>query len=153
MMMSERSYKNDMSIDERVMMAIVRVAERFKKESSVVLKDYELTFPQYNVLRVLEASKDGQNTMKNINRIMLVSGANMSGITKRLEKIGFINRKNVPEDDRLKCLEITEKGKLAVKNISDKKEDMVKKYLLKYSEGQKIELLATLREILHAKIR
>ncbi len=152
-MMSERSYKNDMSIDERVMMAIVRVAERFKKESSVVLKDYELTFPQYNVLRVLEASKDGQNTMKNINRIMLVSGANMSGITKRLEKIGFINRKNVPEDDRLKCLEITEKGKLAVKNISDKKEDMVKKYLLKYSEGQKIELLATLREILHAKIR
>ncbi|OQX23023.1 MAG: MarR family transcriptional regulator [Desulfobacteraceae bacterium IS3] len=151
--MSERSYKNDMSIDERVMMAIVRAAERFKKESSVVLKDYELTFPQYNVLRVLEASKDGQNTMKNINRIMLVSGANMSGITKRLEKIGFINRKNVPEDDRLKCLEITEKGRLAVKNISDKKEDMVKKYLLKYSEGQKIELLATLREILHAKIR
>jgi DNA-binding MarR family transcriptional regulator len=141
-----------MSIDERVMMAIVRAAERFKKEASVVLKDYELTFPQYNVLRVLDASKNGQNTMKNINKIMLVSGANMTGITKRLEKVGFINRKSVPEDDRLKCLEITEKGRAAVKAISDRKESIVKKYLLKYSEEQKAQLLAILREILKAKI-
>ncbi|QTA87112.1 MarR family winged helix-turn-helix transcriptional regulator [Desulfonema magnum] len=147
--MSDSTYSSDMSIDERVMMAIVRVAERFKKEASAILKNYELTFPQYNVLRVLDASKDGQNTMKNINRIMLVSSANMTGITKRLEKIGFINRKNVPEDDRLKSLELTEKGRLVLRRISDKKEDIVKKYLAKYSNEQKSELLVMLREILY----
>ncbi len=149
--MSDSGYKSDMSIDERVMMAIVRVAERFKKESSIYLKDYDITFPQYNVLRVLDASKNGQNTMKNVNRIMLISSANMTGITKRLEKIGFINRWYAPEDDRLKYLEITPKGRQALKSISDRKEQVVKKYFLKYSDEKKTEILAVLREILNPK--
>ena len=67
--MSDNAYKSDMSIDERVMMAIVRVAERFKKNSSAVVKKWGLTFSQYNVLRVLDASENGQNTMRNVNRI------------------------------------------------------------------------------------
>ena len=149
--MSDSGYKNDMSIDERVMMAIVRLAERFKKESSLYLKNYDITFPQYNVLRVLDASKNGQNTMKNVNRIMLISSANMTGITQRLEKVGFINRKNAPEDDRLKYLEITPKGRQVLKNISDRKEQVVKKYFLRYSDEKKSEILALLREILSPK--
>ena len=88
--MPKSEYKNNMNIDERVMMAIVRVAERFKKESAAIFKNYGLTFPQYNVLRVLQSSKNGQNMVRDINRIMLVSGANMTGITKRMEKTGFI---------------------------------------------------------------
>jgi DNA-binding MarR family transcriptional regulator len=149
--MSNSGYKNDMSFDERVMMAIVRLAERFKKESSLYLKDYNITFPQYNVLRVLDASKNGQNTMKNVNRIMLVSSANMTGITQRLEKVGLINRKNAPEDDRLKYLEITPKGRQVLKNISIKKDQVVNKYFLKYSNEKKSEILSLLKEILSNK--
>jgi DNA-binding MarR family transcriptional regulator len=149
--MSDGGYKNDMSIDERVLMAIVRLAERFKKESALYLREYNITFPQYNVLRVLDTSRDGQNTMKNVNRIMLISSANMTGITQRLEKDGFIKRKNAPEDDRLKYLEITPKGRQAVKNISDKKEQVVRNYFLRYSEEKKAEILAILKEILNQK--
>jgi DNA-binding MarR family transcriptional regulator len=152
MTMADSGYKNDMSIDERVMMAIVRAAERFKKESAIYLRPYDITFPQYNVLRVLDASQNGQNTMKNINRIMLISSANMTGITKRLEKEGFINRKNAPEDDRLKYLELTQKGRDVLKGIFDKKEEIMKKYLLKYTDEQKSELLSVLREILKLKL-
>ena len=149
--MSDSGYKNDMSIDERVLMAIVRLAERFKKESALYLKKYDITFPQYNVLRVLDASKNGQNTMKNVNRIMLISSANMTGITQRLEKVGLINRKNVPGDDRLKYLEITPKGRQTLKNISDRKEQVVKNYFLRYSEEKKSEILTLLKEILNGK--
>lgn len=149
--MTDSGYKSDMSIDERVMMAIVRVAERFKKESSIYLKPYDITFPQYNVLRVLDASRNGQNTMKNVNRIMLISSANMTGITKRLEKVGFINRRNAPEDDRLKYLEITPKGRQVLKRIFDRKEQVIKKYLLKYSDEKKSETLSLLREVLKLK--
>ena len=88
--MSDAVYKSDMSIDERVMMAIVRIAERFKKNSSALVKNWALTFPQYNVLRVLDASENGQDSMRDVNRIILVSSANMTGIAKRLEKNGFI---------------------------------------------------------------
>jgi DNA-binding MarR family transcriptional regulator len=146
--MADRAYKSDMSIDERVMMAIVRLAERFKKESSAVFKNHGLTFSQYNVLRVLDASKNGQNTIKNVNRIMLVSGANMTGITKRLEKTGFVIRENDPNDERLRRLEITSKGRKVLKNISQEKEENIRRYLIKYSAGKKAEILAMLHKIL-----
>lgn len=146
--MSEIAYKSDMSIDERVMMAIVRVAEGFKKNSSAVVKDWGLTFSQYNLLRVLDASENGQNTMKNVNRIMLVSSANMTGIAKRLEKSGFIVRTSDPNDDRSKRLQITPQGTRVLKDIADRKERSLRRYLVKYSDEQKSELLDTLRGIL-----
>ncbi len=146
--MSDNAYKSDMSIDERVMMAIVRVAERFKKNSSAVVKKWGLTFSQYNVLRVLDASENGQNTMRNVNRIMLVSSANMTGIAKRLEKNGFIIRTSDPSDDRLKRLQITPDGIQVLKDISDRKERSLRRYLMKYSDKQKSALMETLREIL-----
>ena len=146
--MSDNAYKSDMSIDERVMMAMVRIAERFKKNSSAVVKKWGLTFPQYNVLRVLDASENGQNTMRNVNRIMLVSSANMTGIAKRLEKTGFIIRTSDPDDDRLKRLQITPAGTQVLKDISDHQERNLLRYLRKYSDEQKSALMETLREIL-----
>jgi len=146
--MSDTRYKSDMSIDERVMMAMVRIAERFKKNSSALVKTWGLTFSQYNVLRVLDASENGQNTMRNVNRIMLVSSANMTGIAKRLEKKGFIIRTSDPNDDRIKRLQITPGGTRVVKDISDHKEQSLKRYLTRYSDEEKSALLETLRAIL-----
>ena len=146
--MSDIVYKSDMGIDERVMMAIVRAAEGFKKNSSALVTKWGLTFSQYNLLRVLDASQDGQNTMKNVNRIMLVSSANMTGIAKRLERSGFIVRTNDPNDDRLKRLQITPAGVAVLKEIADLKERNVKRYLAKYSDEEKAALLETLRGIL-----
>ena len=113
--MSDTAYKSDMSIDERVLMAMVRIAERFKKNSLAIVRNWDLTFSRYNVLRVLDASKNGQNTMRNVNRIMLVSSANMSGIAGRLEKKGFIVRTSDPNDDRQKRLQITPEGTQVLK--------------------------------------
>ncbi|MEW6263469.1 MAG: MarR family transcriptional regulator [Thermodesulfobacteriota bacterium] len=146
--MPDTGYKNDMSVDEKVMMAIVRIAEGFKKNSAAIFKKWGLTFPQYNLLRVLDASQNGQNTMKNVHRIMLVSSANMTGIARRLEKSGFIVRSNDPDDDRSKRLRITPVGKKVLKAIHDQKEQNLKKYLSKYSGPQKSALLETLRHIL-----
>ncbi len=146
--MTDSTYRNDMSADEKVMMAIVRIAEGFKKELSCVFKKQGLTFSQYNVLRILDACEDGHNTMRNINRIMLVSSANLTGIAKRLERSGFVIRKNDPNDDRVKRLEITQRGRKVLKDIADRKEAHVQKFLEPYSDAQKSALLGTLREIL-----
>jgi len=146
--MTDHTYKNDMSIYERVLMAIVRIAEGFKKNSSALVKDWGLTFSQYNLLRVLDASENGQNTMRNVNRIMLVSSANMTGIAKRLERSGFIMRTSDPRDDRSKRLQITPAGKQVLKDISDHKEKSLKKYLTNYSDQEKSRLLEILREVL-----
>lgn len=146
--MAETTYKSDLSIDEKVLMGIVRAAEIFKRNHSAVFRKYGLSFPQYNVLRVLEASKNGQNKMGDISRIMLVPGANITGIAKRLVKDGFIIKKSDPTDDRVTILEITSKGKRTLKNIENEKDKRLRLMLKNLSEKQKLELLDKVRQIL-----
>ena len=138
--MAERTYKSDLSTDEKVLMAIVRAAETFKRAHSTIFRDYGLSFPQYNVLRVLDASTDGQNKISDVGRIMLVPGANMTGIAKRLEKNGFIMRKSDPSDERVTILEITPKGKRTLKNIEKEKDRCLEILLKGFSKKEKEQI-------------
>jgi DNA-binding MarR family transcriptional regulator len=147
-----RNYKSDLSTDEKVMMAIVRAAEHFKKKSTAIFKNHGLTFSQYNVLRVLDASENGRNNITNIRNIMLVSGSRITGLAKRLEKKGFLIRKSDPDDERIKILEITAEGRQALSNIFEEKEDNMKKYLLEYTDDQKKDILEALKTILKSRI-
>ena len=146
--MGERTYKSDLSTDEKVLMAIVRAAEVFKRNHSTVFRNYGLSFPQYNVLRVLEASKNSQNKMSDICRIMLIPGANITGVAKRLEKDGFIIKKSDPGDERVTILEITPKGKRTLKNIEKEKDERLDLMLGNLSETDKLQLVDKVRRIL-----
>ena len=146
--MGEHTYKSDLSTDEKVLMAIVRAAEVFKRNHSTVFRNYGLSFPQYNVLRVLEASKNNQNKMSDICRIMLIPGANITGVAKRLEKDGFIIKKSDPSDERVTILEITPKGKRTLKNIEKEKDAWLDLMLGNLSETDKLELIEKVRRIL-----
>ena len=140
-------YKSDLSTDEKVLMAIVRAAEFFKRSHSNVFKNFGLSFPQYNVLRVLEASKNGQNKISDVSRIMLVPGANITGIAKRLAKDGFIIKKSDPRDDRVTILKITPKGKKALQKIATQKDQRLKLMLKNLSAGQKRNLIDQVKSI------
>ena len=131
--MGQYGYKSGMNTSEKLMIAIMRISELYKKECSLIFVNFGLTFSQYTVLRVLEGSEKGQNTMSNVSRVMLVSGANITGIAKRLERDGFILRKSIPQDDRVTLLEITPKGKQTLKNIEKQKNNILEKYLVDYS--------------------
>lgn len=146
--MAKGVYKSDLSTDEKVLMAIVRAAEIFKRNHSAVFRNFGLSFPQYNVLRVLEASSNGQNRMSNVSRIMLVPGANITGLAKGLAKEGFILKKSDEHDERVTILEITPKGKSTLKNIEKEKDQRLGLMLRNLSENKKLELLEKVRMIL-----
>jgi len=142
------TYKSDLNTNEKVLMAIVRAAEIFRRTHSSVFRNYGLSFPQYNILRVLEASDNGRNKMSNVSRIMLVPGANITGIAKRLEKDGFIIKKADSRDERVTLLEITPKGKRTLKNIEQEKDECLELMLKNLTENQKLELLGIVKRIL-----
>lgn len=141
------NYKSGLELDEKVMVALVKASEVYKKDSDAIYKDYGMTFSQYNVLRVLNNSKNGQNTVTVASKIMMVSGPNMTGIAKRLEKNGFILRKNDPKDERITVLEITPKGKRVIENIQDAHNENIQKYLGGFSEAEKTDLLERLKQV------
>ena len=146
--MSEFSYQSDLRLDEKIMVTIVRIGELFKKDSSAIFKNYGLTFPQYNVLRVLDGSETGQNTVTSIGKVLLVTCANMTGIAKRLEKNGFLLRKRDPKDERVTLLEITPKGRQTLSNISESKDKNIERYLEDFTAEEKDFLLKRLRILL-----
>jgi DNA-binding MarR family transcriptional regulator len=142
------SYRSNLSLDEKILVTIVRIAELFKKDSSTIFKNYGLTFPQYNVLRVLDGSETGQNTITNIGKVLLVTGANMTGIAKRLEKNGFLIRRGDPKDERVTLLEITPKAKQTLTNISESKDKNIERYMQDFTDDEKDSLLKSLRTVI-----
>jgi DNA-binding MarR family transcriptional regulator len=143
-----RSYVSDLSINEKVLMAMVRAAELLKRTHTGIFRNYGLSFPQYNVLRVLDASQNGRNRISEVSRIMLVPGANMTGIAKRLERDGFLIRKSDPDDERVTILEITPKGKRTLKNIEQEKERSIDRILKDFSKKDKVKLLDNLKQLI-----
>jgi DNA-binding MarR family transcriptional regulator len=134
-------------------MAVVRAAEIFKRTHSAIFRNYGLSFPQYNVLRVLDASLNGMNKISEVSRIMLVPGANMTGLAKRLERDGFIIRKSDSSDERVTILEITPKGKRTLKNIEKAKDRSIEFILKGFSGKEKTEFLDKLKKVISNNIR
>lgn len=139
------TYRSDLSADENVLMALVRAAETFKRVVSNIFRKHSLSFPQYNMLRVLDASKGGQSRITHVSRIMLVPVANMTGIARRLEKNGFIVRKSDPTDERVTILEITQKGKRTLTYIEKERDDYMHAMLREFADDEKLALLEHLK--------
>lgn len=145
--MSKYNYQSDLSPNEELLISVVRVSEIWKKNCTGIFKNFGLTYAQYNALRVLQTSENGTNTITNISKLMLVSGANMTGIAKRLEINGFLLRKSDPNDERKTILEITPKGIKTIKNISSHLEDLIEHLLQAISLSQRKKLLDLLNNI------
>jgi DNA-binding MarR family transcriptional regulator len=145
---TQTNYVSDLTFDEKVMMAIVRAAENFKRAHSSIFKRHGLSFPQYNILRVLDASENGRNKTSAVSKIMLVPGANMTGLSKRLEKDGFIQRQRDPRDERVTLLVITRKGRDALKMIEDEKNESIETILNGFTQEEKQALLDKIKKLI-----
>ena len=146
--MNTRRYVSDLSTNEKMLMAMVRAAEGFKRSHTAIFRNYGLSFPQYNVLRVLDASQNGKNKISEVSTVMLVPSANMTGIAKRLERDGFLIRKADPNDERVTILEITPKGRKTLKNIEQEKDRSIETILSGFSQKDKMELLDKLKRLI-----
>jgi len=142
------NYQSDLSEDEKILMAIVRAAESFKRVASSLFGKYELSFPQYNILRVLDSSDSGQTRITEVSRIMLVSGANMTGLAKRLEKNGFILRKSDPRDERVTLLQVAPKGKAVLAEIAASRDELLENILRGFSPEEKKTIFSMIRRLL-----
>ncbi|MBM4326390.1 MAG: MarR family transcriptional regulator [Deltaproteobacteria bacterium] len=146
--MPKNEKKEDMSVEEKVMIFVVMASELFKKNSTAIFGQYGLTFSHYNVLKSLVACEGGRDTAGNVSKRMLVTGANVTGLAKRMEKAGLIERRNDEKDERLTMLQITKKGRKALDAIREIQEKHVNEYMQTCSREQKEELLTVLKSIL-----
>ncbi|MEW6529284.1 MAG: MarR family transcriptional regulator [Thermodesulfobacteriota bacterium] len=140
--------KGDVSLEEKVMIFVVMASEMFKKNSTAIFGQHGLTFSHYNVLKYLVACEGGRDTAGNVGKRMLVTGANVTGLAKRMEKAGLIERKNDEKDERLTMLQITPVGRKSLDAIREIQEQHISEYMQTCSKEQQEELLSVLKRIL-----
>ncbi|NNK80998.1 MAG: MarR family transcriptional regulator [Flavobacteriales bacterium] len=87
------------NIHELFMVQIMRTSEIVQHRIAVVLKDYELTPPQYNILRILRGA-EGDLSVGEIKKRMLFETSDVSRLLDRLVKKGLANRNICPNNRR-----------------------------------------------------
>lgn len=74
------------------------------------LKTFDISEPQFNVLRILKGSAGSPLTVETIQKRMIQKSSNITRIIDKLLSKGFVERKECAENRRKMDITITKKG-------------------------------------------
>lgn len=104
----------------------IKISNKLKRAIETSLSSFELSAIQSRIiLFISDKSMDKNVFQKDVEEEFELRSSSITSTLQNLEKNGYITRKNVPEDQRLKCLVLTEKGfdvQLKVKKCLEKNE-------------------------------
>jgi DNA-binding MarR family transcriptional regulator len=75
----------------------------------------DLTLPQFDVLAQLHRHGEEGMTPGELTRELLVTAGNVTGIVDRLEGLGLVERRRLPEDRRVVRVRMTNRGRLLMR--------------------------------------
>jgi DNA-binding MarR family transcriptional regulator len=91
------------------MLNILRSNDQLQNRFGRLLRQYELTNSQYNVLRILRGEGKPMPCLEIARRMIQVVPA-ITGLIDRLEKVGMVTRHRSENDRRVVYIEITDKA-------------------------------------------
>ena len=94
----------------KAIMQIIRTGHWITDSVSQELKEYGITEPQFNVLRILQGRKGKPATVQEIQQDMVQRSSNVTRIIDKLQKRGLVNRQECPANRRKMDITITEGG-------------------------------------------
>jgi DNA-binding MarR family transcriptional regulator len=147
-----RSRGADASIEERVFQSLMLAADHLLKGEIDVLRVADLTFPQYNVLRILRGSRSEPLSCGTISQRMLTRDSDLTRLLDRLEERRLVQRGRDPHDRRTVTATITEAGLQLLRKL-DGPVDRVHREHLKHMTPHQLETLRSLAEAVHMRER
>ncbi|HVI48095.1 MAG TPA: MarR family transcriptional regulator [Chitinophaga sp.] len=95
---------------QRAMLNIVFTANWLEVSISQVLKPYDLSSQQYNVLRILRGSRPSPLNLLDIQERMMDKMSNATRLVEKLRQKGLLTRKQCESNRRKVEIRITDKG-------------------------------------------
>lgn len=110
-------------------------------------KDFNLSTPQYNILRILRGQKGVPIGIQSITDRMIDKMSNSSRLVEKLRKKGLVDRKTCPKDRRQVEVVLTQSGSALLSQIDSQLSELQQNfYTLNKDEAEKLnELLDQLR--------
>ncbi len=92
--------------------------------SNAAVKKFELTLPQFNILRILRGMHPEPGSIKELTERMIDQRSNASRLVDKLLAKKWVERKHCPEDRRQVNIKITKKGLQVVEKASQEIENL-----------------------------
>jgi len=106
-------------------------------------RNSELTLPQFDAMAQLLRNPDGM-TVNDLSEVLLVTAGNITGLVTRLEARGWVTRKVLADDRRVRVLRLTPKGKRIIENEIVKHEELLQMILRELPNQSKQQLISGL---------
>lgn len=140
----------DASIEERVFQSLMLAADHLLRAEVEVLRVADLTFAQYNVLRILRGARSEALSCGTISQRMLTRDSDLTRLLDKLEERRLVRRDRDPRDRRTVTTTIAEAGLQLLRKL-DGPVTRVHREHLKHMTPQQLETLRTLAEKVRAR--
>lgn len=115
----QKEFKSDV---QKMIINIIYTSNRIQYIFSNILKKYDITVQQFNILRILRGQHPNPARIHLLQERMLDKMSNASRLVERLRKKGLVVRKICRNDRRAVDVKITESGLALLKQL-DKMEN------------------------------
>jgi DNA-binding MarR family transcriptional regulator len=143
-----RQTKPFLLVEEEALLNLTRTAEALARKTGEVMKQFEISATQYNVLRILRGAGKQGLTCSQIGERMVTFDPDITRLVDRLEKRGLVERERCTQDRRVVFTRIERSGLDLLTEIDGPLQQTLKHnlgHLGKAKLQQLIELLEELR--------
>ena len=136
------------SLHQEAQLNIVRTSNLLVNDFEQMLKPYEITGTQYNVLRILRGAEPRGLCRNEVAARLINRMPDATRLLDRMEEAGLVTRERAEGDRRLVTTQLTKKGRNLVDSLDDEVDQQHEKglgHLSKQELEKLIELLTLVR--------
>lgn len=137
------------SLEEEALLNLARTYEKLQETVTELLKQYQLTGTQYNMLRILRGAGPDGLTCSQATERMLTADPDVTRLLDRMETRRLIARERSQQDRRVVITRISAEGLALAAEIDRPLADLLRTLMGRVSKDrlkELIDILETLRE-------
>jgi DNA-binding MarR family transcriptional regulator len=134
------------SLEEEVLLNLLRTSDALVRQITLLLKPYNLSPTQYNVLRILRGAGDSGLPCGEIGERMITRDPDITRLLDRMEKRGLISRCRESKDRRVIRARISAEGTRILSELDDSNPKLLTEALGHMGENKLRSLCLLLEE-------
>lgn len=136
----DKAQRPSSSLEGRIFIALLKVADALGQEAEQLTRAAELTGTQYNVLRILRGAGPDGLPCRGIGERMITHDPDITRLLDRMEKRGLITRERQKDDRRVVKARITPRGLELLKPLDQPMRDLHKRQF-RHMSGARLKTL------------
>lgn len=140
--------KQKMTLPTKTVINIMYTSRLVELAASIILKPYDLSIQQYNVLRILRGQKGNPANLSTVQERMIDRSSNTSRLVDKLVAKELVKRSRCPENRRKIEILITSQGLDILRELDELTEENNANILGKLNESD-LEILNELIDKIH----